>query len=94
MKGKGIITGLIPLIILIGVLGFVLKNGAGVEKDPAAPIEVLNIERIKVTNTGFELSVSNTGPTPLTISQVMVNDSVWNYSVSLKLHLNDLRKER
>ncbi|MFE4130536.1 ZIP family metal transporter [Peribacillus sp. YIM B13482] len=82
MKGKGIITGLIPLIILIGVLGFVLKNGAGVEKDPAAPIEVLNIERIKVTNTGFELSVSNTGPTPLTISQVMVNDSVWNYSVS------------
>ena len=82
MKGKGIITGLIPLIILIGVLGLVLKNGAGVEKDPAAPIEVLNIERIKVTNTGFELSVSNTGPTPLTISQVMVNDSVWNYSVS------------
>lgn len=82
MKGKGIITGLIPLIILIGVLGFVLKNGAGVEKDPVAPIEVLNIERIKVTNTGFELSVSNTGPTPLTISQVMVNDSVWNYSVS------------
>ncbi|MDF9761736.1 zinc transporter ZupT [Peribacillus simplex] len=82
MKGKGIITGLIPLIILIGVLGLVLKNGAGVEKDPAAPIEVLNIERIKVTNTGFELSVSNTGPTSLTISQVMVNDSVWNYSVS------------
>ncbi|RRN71326.1 ZIP family metal transporter [Peribacillus simplex] len=82
MKGKWIITGLIPLIILIGVLGLVLKNGAGVEKDPAAPIEVLNIERIKVTNTGFELSVSNTGPTSLTISQVMVNDSVWNYSVS------------
>ncbi|MCM3676401.1 ZIP family metal transporter [Peribacillus simplex] len=82
MKGKWLITGLIPLILLIGVLGWVLMNGAGVEKDPAAPIEVLNIERIKITETGFELSVSNTGPKPLTISQVMVNDSVWNFSVS------------
>ncbi|MCM3168700.1 ZIP family metal transporter [Peribacillus frigoritolerans] len=82
MKGKWIITGLIPLILLIGVLGWVLMNGAGVEKDPAAPIEVLNIERIKITETGFELSVSNTGPKPITISQVMVNDSVWNFSVS------------
>ncbi|ASS92906.1 ZIP family metal transporter [Peribacillus simplex] len=82
MKGKWIITGLIPLILLIGVLGWVLMNGAGVEKDPAAPIEVLNIERIKITETGFQLSVSNTGPKPLTISQVMVNDSVWNFSIS------------
>ncbi|NCT39901.1 ZIP family metal transporter [Bacillus sp. EB93] len=82
MKGKWLITVLIPLVLLIGVLGWVLKNGAGVEKNPAAPIEVLNIERIKVTKIGFELSVSNTGPKPLTISQVMVNDSVWNYNVS------------
>ncbi|WHY54311.1 ZIP family metal transporter [Peribacillus simplex] len=82
MKGKWLITVLIPLVLLIGVLGWVLKNGAGVEKDPAAPIEVLNIERIKVTKIGFELFVSNTGPEPLTISQVMVNDSVWNFNVA------------
>ncbi|MDQ0879294.1 ZIP family metal transporter [Peribacillus sp. V2I11] len=88
MKGKWLITGLIPLILLIGVLGWVLMNGAGVEKDPAAPIEVLNIERIKITETGFELSVSNTGPKPLTISQVMVNDSVWNFSVSPQAKLD------
>ncbi|MEH7092808.1 ZIP family metal transporter [Priestia megaterium] len=82
MKTKWIISGLIPLVMLIGVLTWVLINGAGIEKDPAAPIEVLNIERIKVTNAGFELSVSNTGPKTLTISQVIVNDSVWNFSVS------------
>ncbi|WP_338091724.1 hypothetical protein [Peribacillus tepidiphilus] len=55
MKTKWFITGLIPLILLVGVLGWILKNGAGVEKDPAAPIEVLNIERIKVVKSGFEL---------------------------------------
>ncbi|EIJ78394.1 putative metal cation transporter [Bacillus methanolicus PB1] len=82
MKEKWIISGLIPLVMFIGVLSWVLKNGAGVEQDPAAPIEVLNIERIKVTNSGFELSVSNTGPETLTISQVIVDDSIWNFSVS------------
>ena len=32
-------------ILLVGVLAWVLINGAGIEKDPAAPIEVLNIEQ-------------------------------------------------
>ncbi|GAA3333469.1 hypothetical protein GCM10020331_097620 [Ectobacillus funiculus] len=59
-----------------------IKRSRNRKKDPAAPIEVLNIERIKVTNGGFELSVSNTGPETLTISQVIVDDSVWNFSVS------------
>ncbi|WP_191561603.1 ZIP family metal transporter [Metabacillus idriensis] len=82
MKAKWMISGLIPLVMLIGVLAWVLLNGAGIEKDPAAPIEVLNIERIKVTKSGFDLSVSNTGPKSLIISQVIVDDSIWNYSVS------------
>ncbi len=82
MKVKWLISGLIPLLLLIVVVAWVMINGAGIEKDPAAPIEVLNIERINTTNNGFELSISNTGPEPLTISQVIVNDSIWNFSVS------------
>ena len=66
----------------MGLLGWIFTNGAGVEQEPAAPIEVLNIERINVTQSGFELKVSNTGPEALTISQVIVNDSVWNFSVT------------
>ncbi|MGE6488985.1 ZIP family metal transporter [Paenisporosarcina sp. NPDC076898] len=82
MKVKWIISGLIPLLLLVAVVAWVMINGAGIEKDPAAPIEVLNIERINTTYSGFELSISNTGPEPLTISQVIVNDSIWNFSVS------------
>ena len=82
MKVKWLISGLIPLLLLIVVVAWVMINGAGIEKDPAAPIEVLNIERINTTNNGFELSISNTGPEPITISQVIVNDSIWNFSVS------------
>jgi zinc transporter, ZIP family len=82
MKLKGLMTGLIPFVLLIAVLGWIFVNGAGVEKDPAAPIEVLNIEQIKVTKSGFELDVKNTGPESLTISQLMVNDSVWNFTIT------------
>lgn len=82
MKTKLIFTVLIPMALLLGVIGWIFTNGAGIEKEPAAPIEVLNIERIIVTKIGFELKVSNTGPETLTIAQVMVDDSVWNFSVS------------
>ncbi|MGS2778245.1 ZIP family metal transporter [Robertmurraya sp. GLU-23] len=82
MKSKWLITFLIPLVLLLLVLGWVFKNGAGVERDPAAPIEVLNVEQIKILPSGFELAVSNTGPEKLTISQVIVDDSVWNFSIT------------
>ncbi|WP_108672428.1 ZIP family metal transporter [Peribacillus acanthi] len=81
MRGKWILTGLIPMVLLLVVVGWVFKNGAGVEKDPAAPIEVLNIEKVTVVPGGFELDVSNTGPETLTISQVIVDDSVWSFSM-------------
>ena len=82
MKVKWLISGLIPLLLLIAVVAWVMVNGAGIEKDPAAPIEVLNIEQIKTTNDGFELSISNTGPESITLSQVIVDDSIWGFSVT------------
>ncbi|TQR17548.1 ZIP family metal transporter [Psychrobacillus vulpis] len=82
MKVKWLISGLIPLLLLVAVVAWVMINGAGVEKDPAAPIEVLNIERIKITDNGFELSISNTGPESIKLSQVIVDDSIWNFSVT------------
>jgi zinc transporter, ZIP family len=82
MKVKWLISGLIPLLLLVVVVAWVMINGAGIEKDPAAPIEVLNIERINTTHNGFELSISNTGPDSIKISQVIVDDSLWNFSVS------------
>ncbi|MEH7179617.1 ZIP family metal transporter [Neobacillus vireti] len=88
MKAKWLITLLIPLVLLMLVLGWVFKNGAGVERDPAAPIEVLNVEQINIVPSGFELDVSNTGPEALTISQVIVDDSVWNFTMTPDSTLN------
>jgi zinc transporter, ZIP family len=88
MKSKWLLTGLIPLVLLLLVLGWVFINGAGVERDPAAPIEVLNVEQIKIKPSGFELDVSNTGPERITIAQVIVDDSVWDFTMTPSSELN------
>ncbi len=40
------LLGILPLLLLAGMIYFIGKWGTGVEEQQAAPIEVLNIERI------------------------------------------------
>jgi len=46
------------------------------------PIEDLNIERIRVVDGGFEVSLVNAGPAPITVAQVLVDGAYWNYEIS------------
>ena len=75
---KMVLWGVLPLIILISLLVLIAKVGTGIEGDPAAPIEVLNVEKIKIVDNGFEVKVLNSGPEQLTIAQVVVDGSFWN----------------
>lgn len=75
---KMILWGVLPLILLVLLITLVAKIGTGIEGDPAAPIEVLNVEKIKIVDNGFEVKVLNSGPEELTIAQVVVDGSFWN----------------
>lgn len=81
-KAKWVALGILPLALLGAIIVFILFNGTGVSNDPAAPIEVVNIEKITLTEDGFEVQVMNTGPETVTIAQVVVDDSFWNASFS------------
>ncbi|WP_246608675.1 ZIP family metal transporter [Paenibacillus agaridevorans] len=74
--------GILPLILLAGIIFGIVKWGTGVEEQQAAPIEVLNIERILLTNEGFEVKVLNSGPEKLTIAQIVVDGAFWNATFS------------
>lgn len=75
---KMILWGILPIALLIILITFIAKVGTGIEGDPAAPIEVLNVEKIKIVENGFEVKVLNSGPEELTIAQVVVDGSFWN----------------
>ena len=46
------------------------------------PIEDLNFERIRVREDGFEVTLVNGGPDPVTVAQVLVDDAYWQYQIS------------
>jgi len=46
------------------------------------PIEDLTIERIRVLEGGFEVSLVNGGPDPVTVAQVLVDDAYWSHEIN------------
>ncbi|WP_256757953.1 ZIP family metal transporter [Cohnella sp. WQ 127256] len=74
------IWGIIPLILLAILVYLISSFGTGIKDDPVAPIEVLDVEKITLTDEGFTLKVLNSGPESVTIAQVIVNDAFWNAS--------------
>lgn len=84
-RGLGRTVGLfiIPVILLVGVIAlFLYTNGAGLQVEPAAPVEDLTFERTILRPGAIEFHVRNTGPGELTLAQVIVNDSVWQFTAS------------
>ena len=84
-EGRGpawILLGLLSLLGLGVLLAFIVLNGAGVERDDLPPVEDLSVQRVDLpTEYEFVLSVRNGGPEPVTLSQIVVNDALWDFRV-------------
>src|SRR5918998_205632 len=80
-RGPGwIILGLLPLLGLGVLLALIVLNGAGVERGDLPPAEDLSVQRVTLpTEYEFVLDVRNGGPEPVTLSQVVVNDALWDF---------------
>ena len=82
-EGRGpvwILLGLLPLLGLGVLLAFIVLNGAGVGRQDAPPVEDLSVQRVALpTENEFVLTVRNGGTQPVKLSQVVVNDAIWNF---------------
>ena len=80
-RGPGwIILGLLPLLGLGVLLALIVLNGAGVERGDLPPAEDLSVQRVSLpTEYEFVLDVRNGGLEPVTLSQVVVNDALWDF---------------
>jgi zinc transporter, ZIP family len=85
------LTVLLPLVLLIGLIVlFVNTNPIRITTTELPPVENLSVQRVKVTETGFEVHITNAGPDPVVVSQVFVDDAYWQYSISPGRTLNRL----
>lgn len=84
-RGSTLVLALAPLVVLALVVLVFLKTDplSGIRGD-APPVEALSITRADLISDprGIELSVTNGGPEPVTIAQVLVDDAYWNYEIS------------
>lgn len=80
-RGPGwILLGLLPLLGLGVLLALIVLNGAGVERDDLPPGEDLSVQRVSLpTEYEFVLDVRNGGRDSVTLSQVVVNDALWDF---------------
>jgi zinc transporter, ZIP family len=75
------LTGTIPVVAIgLMLLLFTFVNPLALFNTNLPPVENLSIERIKVIDQGFEVDLINTGPEPLKIAQVVVDDAFWQFS--------------
>jgi len=75
--------GLLPLLLLAGLLAVFLRFGpVGVFRAAFPPIEELTFERIAFPQPGLiRVHMVNGGPEPVTVAQVMLDDAYWEHTV-------------
>ncbi|MBC8503460.1 MAG: metal transporter [Anaerolineales bacterium] len=76
------ISALIPLLaIALLITLFLLGDPLALFSNSLPPIEELTFERIRITDDGFEATLINGGPDPVTISQVLVDEAYWKFEI-------------
>ncbi|MBA2278383.1 MAG: metal transporter [Chloroflexia bacterium] len=82
-SGRTLVLFLIPLLLLAGVIAlFWFTDGAGLQVEPAAPIETVEFQRTVLTPGEIELHLRNTSPEAITLSAVNINDALWPFTVT------------
>lgn len=77
------VSGLLPLLALgVMLLIYAYGNPLALFTADLPPIEDLSVERIRVVDDGFVVTVVNGAPEPVTIAQVLVDDAYWQYQIS------------
>lgn len=78
-----ILAGLGPVALLaIFVALFLTYGPLGVFKAAFPPVEELTVERVVLRPGEMALSVTNGGPGPVTVAQVLVDDAYWQHAIS------------
>ena len=76
------VSALLPLVALALLLSvFAFGNPLAMFTAELPPIEDLTFERVRVVESGFEVTLINSGPDPVNVAQVLVDEAYWNYSI-------------
>ncbi|HET6846342.1 MAG TPA: hypothetical protein VFH29_05870 [Anaerolineales bacterium] len=91
-SGRTLLLLLVPIVLLAAVIVLFVSGTANSGLQSAAPIESLTVERYVLMPGAIELHVRNSGPQPIRIAQVIINDAVMPFEVEPRAELNRLER--
>jgi ZIP family zinc transporter len=78
------LLAILPLALLFALIAVFVTYGdelLGPSPVPADALGRLDIERLVFRPEGVAVQIINSGPAPLTVAQVIVNDAIWDYAI-------------
>jgi zinc transporter, ZIP family len=80
--GRLVLAGLAPVLLVAAMTWWFLGIGVSWLRLGQVPIEKLAIERIVFRPQEIILQVRNQGPGPMSVGQVLVNEAIWDFSIT------------
>lgn len=78
-----VLLGLGPVALLAVFVALFLRYGPlGIFETAFPPVEKLTIDRVTLRPGEIVLAVTNGGPQPVTVAQVMVDDAYWRHAIT------------
>ena len=88
-----VIASAIMPLVLLGVLVFwFFHGGSALIERTVPPIEEVSIRRVELTPGEFKLTIRNTGPLPVDMTLVTVDEAIWKAEFSPGRHLSRLQE--
>lgn len=89
--GPRVVLALVPLLLLAALVVFLVALGPrGIFPGNFPPVEDLTIERVTFKPNEMKVAVTNGGPSPVEISQVLVDEAYWEHEVDPSRELKRL----
>ena len=75
-------SALIPIVALGLLLSiFAFGDPLSIFTLSLPPIEEITFERVRLSNDGFDVTLVNVGPDPVTVAQVSVDEAYWEFNL-------------
>ncbi len=87
-----ILSAITPLVLLGGLVWWFFHGGSKLIERPVPPMEEISIRRVQFSPGEIKLTIRNTGPLPVDMTLVTVDEAIWKAEFNPGRHLERLQE--
>ncbi len=91
-RALAVLSAILPPLLLAGLIWWFFHGGSQLIERAVPPIEQISIRRVELKPGEFKLIIRNTGPTPVEMTLVTVDEAIWKAEFSPSRRLERLQE--